>query len=98
MIKPLVKDWAPNAFVVSFKLETDPSLLFSKARASLKQYGHQMVIGNVLETRKRTVICLSLTAEIEISLTEKQVESGVEIERDIVNVIINHHSKWINEN
>lgn len=51
ILKPLVKEWAPLGFVVSFKLETDESLLLPKARQSLSMYGHQIVIGNILETR-----------------------------------------------
>ncbi|KAJ2469691.1 Phosphopantothenate--cysteine ligase cab2, partial [Coemansia sp. RSA 2322] len=49
---PLVKNWAPLCFIVSFKLETDPQLLGSKARHALKKYGHQVVIANMLNTRK----------------------------------------------
>ncbi|XP_006840060.1 PREDICTED: phosphopantothenate--cysteine ligase-like [Chrysochloris asiatica] len=29
MLSPLVKDWAPKAFIISFKLETDPSIISS---------------------------------------------------------------------
>ena len=32
MLHPLVKNWVPNAYVISFKLETDPELLEQKAR------------------------------------------------------------------
>merc|ERR1712187_667154 len=35
--------WAPNSFVVSFKLETDESILMAKAAKSLKMY-HQDVV------------------------------------------------------
>ncbi|KAJ3348063.1 hypothetical protein GGF32_006403 [Allomyces javanicus] len=52
---PLVRDWAADGFVVSFKLETDPALLDSKSRAALARYGHQLVIANQLSTRKRVV-------------------------------------------
>ncbi|KAJ9056623.1 Phosphopantothenate--cysteine ligase cab2 [Entomophthora muscae] len=54
-LKPLVSKWAPNAFIVSFKLETDPLLLEPKAKQALVQYGHQLVIGNLLGTRKHEV-------------------------------------------
>jgi phosphopantothenate-cysteine ligase len=41
------------------QLETDPSILIPKARASLERYGHQLVIGNLLHTRKYEVVLVS---------------------------------------
>jgi len=55
----MVENWIPESFVVSFKLETDPQLLIPKARASLERYGHQVVIGNMLTTRKFEVVFIS---------------------------------------
>lgn len=53
----LVDGWAPEgSYVVSFKLETDPSLLVYKARTSLQRYAHHLVIGNLLSTRKWEVV------------------------------------------
>ncbi|CAI9735178.1 Hypothetical predicted protein [Octopus vulgaris] len=52
LLEPLVKDWAPDAFIISFKLETNRSLLISKSKAALEKYQHQLVIANLLETRK----------------------------------------------
>lgn len=37
MMSPLVKDWAPQAFGISFKLETDPSILLDRARQALNK-------------------------------------------------------------
>eukprot|EP01034_Spumella_vulgaris_P019783 gene19783-25305_t len=34
----LVDEWAPKAFVVSFKLETDESILFTKAWGAIEKY------------------------------------------------------------
>lgn len=42
MLSPLVSLWVPQAFVVSFKLETDESLLITKARDSLSKYRHKV--------------------------------------------------------
>jgi len=42
MLGPLVTVWAPNAFIVSFKLETDEKILESKAREALKKYHHNV--------------------------------------------------------
>ena len=42
--------------VISFKLETDDNLLYSKCTGSLSKYGQSLVIGNLLQTRKREVM------------------------------------------
>lgn len=58
-LKQLVDDWAPNGMIVSFKLETDPSMLVKKAQYSLNKYAHHLVIGNLLLTRKWEVVFVS---------------------------------------
>lgn len=34
--------WAPNAYTISFKLETDNKLLETKSKAALSKYCHQV--------------------------------------------------------
>jgi phosphopantothenate-cysteine ligase len=58
-LKQLVDGWAPEAMIVSFKLETDPSLLVKKAQYALNKYSHHLVIGNLLHTRKWEVVFVS---------------------------------------
>ncbi|KAK4495325.1 hypothetical protein PRZ48_013656 [Zasmidium cellare] len=58
-LKLLVDGWAPQAMIISFKLETDPNLLASKAKGALKKYAHHLVIGNLLNTRKWEVLFVS---------------------------------------
>ena len=55
-LKRLVDGWAPEGMIVSFKLETDPSLLVAKAQQALERYSHHLVIGNLLSTRKWEVV------------------------------------------
>lgn len=55
-LKRLVDGWAPDGMIVSFKLETDPSLLIIKAKMALERYAHHLVIGNLLSTRKWEVV------------------------------------------
>uniref|UniRef100_A0A452VJE5 Uncharacterized protein n=1 Tax=Ursus maritimus TaxID=29073 RepID=A0A452VJE5_URSMA len=55
MLSPLVKDWAPKAFIISFKLETDPSIVIDRARNALEVYRHQVVVANI---GKRSPMCL----------------------------------------
>jgi hypothetical protein len=47
--------WAPQAMVVSFKLETDIALLIAKAKNAIVEYGVHMVVANELHTRKDIV-------------------------------------------
>jgi phosphopantothenate-cysteine ligase len=62
----LVDGWAPEgSMIVSFKLETDPSLLVYKARTALQRYSHHLVIGNLLSTRKWEVVFITPDAPHE---------------------------------
>ncbi|KAK8854770.1 hypothetical protein IAR55_003509 [Kwoniella newhampshirensis] len=56
VLRPLVQEWTPEGYIVSFKLETDPALLVPKSRAALSRYGHQLVVGNELHRRKHEVV------------------------------------------
>lgn len=58
-LKSLVQGWAPEGMIVSFKLETDPSLLESKSQSALRRYSHHLVIGNLLSTRKWEVVFIA---------------------------------------
>ncbi|MCJ1315936.1 hypothetical protein MMC15_001256 [Xylographa vitiligo] len=59
LLKRLVDGWAPEGMIVSFKLETDPSLLISKSQTALQRYSHHLVIGNLLSTRKWEVVFIA---------------------------------------
>ncbi|RJE17332.1 Phosphopantothenate-cysteine ligase [Aspergillus sclerotialis] len=56
----LVHTWAPKgSMIVSFKLETNPDLLVTKAEQALERYQHDLVIGNLLTTRKWEVVFIT---------------------------------------
>jgi len=63
LLKCLVDGWAPEGMIVSFKLETDSSLLVSKAHQALGRYSHHLVIGNLLSTRKYEVVFIAPNSE-----------------------------------
>lgn len=94
-LRRLVESWAPHAMIVSFKLETDESLLLFKARQALERYSHQLVIGNLLQTRKRKVVFVTAKDAVEYSITSEEEENGVEIESVIIPKVIDAHSEWI---
>lgn len=66
------------------QLETDAALLVPKAQAALERYGHQVVIGNDLQTRKWEVVFVSQAQPRSQSepqaqtqtQSQSQVESG----------------------
>jgi len=96
MLNPLVKHWTIHgAKTVSFKLETDPSLLLEKAKKALETYGHAMVIANLLNERKRTVQIVQgkddKATVVDISLSPEDLKSGLEIEEKIVDFVVKHH-------
>ncbi|ORY41006.1 putative phosphopantothenoylcysteine synthetase [Rhizoclosmatium globosum] len=95
ILSPLVKEWAPRAFVVSFKLETDPSILISKAKTALARYSHQAVIGNILSTRKHHVILITNQEEKDIRLTKEEQDLGVEIEGSFIHELIERQDRWV---
>uniref|UniRef100_W5M036 Phosphopantothenate--cysteine ligase n=2 Tax=Lepisosteus oculatus TaxID=7918 RepID=W5M036_LEPOC len=95
MLSPLVKDWAPSAFVISFKLETDPSILLVRARRALETYRHQAVVANVLDTRRGYVVVVTPDSQTELVLSEEEARMEVEIEERIVSNLTSAHSSFI---
>uniref|UniRef100_A0A1A7XWV0 Phosphopantothenate--cysteine ligase n=1 Tax=Iconisemion striatum TaxID=60296 RepID=A0A1A7XWV0_9TELE len=96
ILSPLVKDWAPRAFVISFKLETDESILLDRARRALDTYRHQAVVANVLDSRRGHVVVVTPETQAELRLTEEEVQNEVEIEERIVSNLTSAHTKFIN--
>lgn len=97
ILSPLVKDWAPQAFVISFKLETDPHILLEKARRALATYRHQVVVANVLDSRRGYVVVVTPETQTELILTDKDEESEVEIEDRIVSNLTSAHDKFTSQ-
>ncbi|XP_041356415.1 phosphopantothenate--cysteine ligase-like [Gigantopelta aegis] len=94
MLKPLVKNWLPQAFIVSFKLETDSHLLIEKSRKALLAYKHQLVVANLLDKRKTEVVLVTMTTEQPIVLLPDEQAAGKEIEEKIVCELTKYHSEF----
>lgn len=87
--------WAPNAYIISFKLETDNEILEQKAFGALKKYKHQLVIGNLLHTRKHNVKLIAKDGVVEdILLTDTDIKKGIEIEDLIVSNVKTKHDTF----
>ncbi|UWX11240.1 CRPV-131 [Crowpox virus] len=95
MLSHLVDEWAPNAFVVSFKLETNDSIVVSKARDALNKYKHHVVIANLMKDRRTNVIIITKDSEHNLVLYEKEKLDGKVIEDKIINSLIRLHYNFI---
>ncbi|KAH3666048.1 hypothetical protein OGAPHI_004237 [Ogataea philodendri] len=93
----LVDSWAPISMIVSFKLETDNSILIKKSKGALERYNHQLVIGNLLQSRKREVVFVTKDSDRWVKLTSDQIEANVDIESLIVPEVIKLHASSIEE-
>lgn len=88
ILRPLVKHWVPDAFVISFKLETDEKILLEKSRIALKNYGHHMVIANILHSRRYKVTLIEECNHEDISISGDE-----EIEKYIVEKVVKKHQE-----
>eukprot|EP00775_Hariotina_reticulata_P013340 gene13340-13468_t len=73
MMHALRHDWAPTAMIVSFKLETDESILLAKAGGALTRYHVNAVVANLLHTRKDRVLIVQQGSG---SKRQQQVDAG----------------------
>jgi len=95
MLGHIKSHWAPDAFVVSFKLETDKALLEQKAMKSLSSYGHQLVVANLLQNYKDSVIIYSHSGPVEtIQRNEEEKSKEVDIEYKLIQSIIRYHQTF----
>lgn len=96
----LVENWAQGAMIISFKLETDNNILIQKAESALERYHHQLVIGNLLQTRKKEVVFVTPGHHQEnwIRLTDQEINDNVEIESKMIPAVIKVHDDWIAKN
>eukprot|EP00850_Spirogloea_muscicola_P024435 SM000819S22597 [mRNA] locus=s819:22:1351:+ [translate_table: standard] len=63
MLGLLRRAWAPDAFCISFKLETDESILLSKAARSRVHYGMHAVVANELTSRRERVVLVTASGD-----------------------------------
>nr|XP_018630168.1 phosphopantothenate--cysteine ligase 2-like isoform X2 [Nicotiana tomentosiformis] len=93
MLSVLRNEWAPMAFYISFKLETDKDILLAKADMALKKYKMHMVIANELSTRKEEVIVV--TEQEKVTVRRDSTQAGAEVECPLVELVVDRHSAYI---
>merc|ERR1711974_289575 len=79
------RSWCPDAFVVSFKLETDETILKSKARGAIQKYVVDCVVANMLKSYNETCALVTETGFKQIS------RKGHPLERRIVKELSTMH-------
>ena len=87
----LTKHWAPSAYCVSFKLETDESILIDKARAAVAAYNVDCVVANLLQTRKELVQLVRGVDEAPLLLRRDASVAGSRLETKLVRTLVEFH-------
>jgi len=85
-----VREWAPDAFVLSFKLETNPNILLAKAAGALKKYKVDAVCSNVLETIRDWVTIIEPDPAAQSIIISAEAISGDESEPIEVHGVRSH--------
>ncbi|XP_066325909.1 phosphopantothenate--cysteine ligase 2-like [Miscanthus floridulus] len=91
MLFILRKKWAPSAFCVSFKLETDPNILLQKAEMALKKYGMNVVVANELANYKDVVVMVTSSGRTTVSRSSKEED----LEVQLTDLLVKMHSEHI---
>lgn len=95
MISVLRKEWAPMAFCISFKLETDSKILLDKAGTALSKYKVHAVVANELLTRKEVVTVVTSNGNIPVHRDKSQAISDVE--NPLIELLVTRHSDYIKD-
>lgn len=90
---PFMQDWCPEAFTVTFKLETDASILEHKVHASFK-YGQRAIVGNLLDSH-REMVHLYFAEGSEHVVVKRQQDL---IEKQFVTLLCERHQTHIEKN
>ncbi|KAF5739709.1 phosphopantothenate--cysteine ligase 2-like [Tripterygium wilfordii] len=93
MLYVLRTEWAPLAFCISFKLETDSKILLEKADMALKKYKMHAVVANELLTRKEEVTVVMTDEKITVHRDKHQ--PGADVETPLIELLIDRHSAYI---
>eukprot|EP00002_Diphylleia_rotans_P018480 TRINITY_DN3579_c0_g1_i1.p1 TRINITY_DN3579_c0_g1~~TRINITY_DN3579_c0_g1_i1.p1 ORF type:complete len:187 (-),score=46.76 TRINITY_DN3579_c0_g1_i1:77-637(-) len=86
--------WCPNAYVVSFKLETDQQILIKKAKQAISKYSVHCVVANLLQTRKDHVILVDDQSEIHVRRSSIMIEQDVDIEKQLITELVQRHRSF----
>ena len=102
MVLPLARVWCREAYIVTFKLETDAALLVPKSLKALETYGHGLVIANLLTTRYTEVQLIASCGDTETvhagdehAQEEAAGGKGNLVEAPMVARVAARHADWV---
>ncbi len=90
-LSALSRAWCPGCMVVSFKLETDESLLMQKARAALEGTAVACVVANLLDSRHSEVRLLPREGEVVVLRTAEGAGAGA-LEGQLTSALVAMHA------
>lgn len=93
MLSVLRKAWAPMAFCISFKLETDSKILLEKADMALKKYKMHAVVANELLTRKEEVVVVAGSGNVVVH--RDKTKGSNDVENPLVRLLVGRHTAYI---
>lgn len=70
--------WNPNTLCISFKLETDDNILTKKVQEAMAKYGVDLVVANILATRRTSVSIFNKQGEktdLKVDSKKSQVDA-----------------------
>lgn len=93
MLYILRKMWAPSAFCISFKLETDPNILLQKADVAMDKYQMHVVVANLLASYKEEVIAVTRSGRTTI----RKPSQDADVEEPIIELLVQRHTDYIEQ-
>jgi hypothetical protein len=97
-LKTLTNEWAPHAFVVSFKLETNEDILLQQAQKAIDKYDVHVVVANLLQTRREACVLVErpcLESDVVAQHVIKDSSSVANLEALIVLEIVEKHKQFM---
>ncbi|KAK7311591.1 hypothetical protein RJT34_09836 [Clitoria ternatea] len=95
MLSMLRREWAPLAFCISFKLETDSNILLYKAGTALEKYKMHAVVANELSSRKEQVVVVTGAENIIVQRDKNQPDNDVE--DPLIKLLSEKHAAYIQD-
>lgn len=93
----LTANWCPNAYIVSFKLETDRAILIQKATRAIDRYQVHVVVANLLHERRDQCILVERPKH-QTDVTEEVINRPKEldnIEAVLIPALVSKHMHFI---
>jgi phosphopantothenate-cysteine ligase len=93
MLQPLKSEWSPESFLVTFKLETDGTILNEKIRYAMEKYKIDLVIGNMLQNYQNSVIVCDGKNVLKIDREDHEAH----LEPRLIAEVIRRHEMYLNK-